>query len=299
MAHILITKIENKVSSKGNDYLSINTITIEDNNKPKCQTYQYYKPDTTLSTNNVYVINYETKPYGNVIKAITPEPNYNKEEFYLTYCSKEQFLNYVEQIQTWIEKLSEPYKSIVKELYTRYGLYDKNPTEHPLLTNTGARVHHHSGKYGLIAHIVEVTQNAINLSNTCFKSINPNLHLVVAGALLHDIGKFDTYQISELGEPQMSPTGEVINHLPYGLAILQTSPYLIQHPTEILKLQEIIQSHHSKIEWGAVATPKTKEAIIVANADLFSYYTEAYKDGVASNQSVINIGDMKIMNGGL
>ena len=287
----LVLNIENKISAKGNNY---KLITYKELNTTYTKTAFYYGT-LDIQNNVVYNITIETKPYGDVLSKFTTSDT-PISAFMQTYCTLDEFRYYVNNIKQWIEELSEPYKSIVKEFYTKYGLYDEYPENNPYLTNTAAIRYHHVNKYGLIAHIFEVTCNAINLFNIYAKT-NPNPNIVVAGALLHDLGKFETYQISEVGIPEISEKGEYINHLPYGMALLMTSSYREQYPTEITRLLEIIQSHHTKIEYGAVDTPKTIESIIVAQADIISYYTEAYIQGVKDiNQKTIPIGEFKIIN---
>ncbi|MFW9876219.1 MAG: HD domain-containing protein, partial [Candidatus Thorarchaeota archaeon] len=73
--------------------------------------------------------------------------------------------------------------------------------------------YHHNYPYGLFEHTVETIQNAILISKGR-DNIELDQDLLIAGALLHDIGKINCYEITsgkiiftELGEKQ----GHIVN----------------------------------------------------------------------------------------
>jgi len=123
--------------------------------------------------------------------------------------------------------------------------------------------HHHAYLGGLIHHTVNVTQKALSLS-VDHQEINRDL--VIAGALLHDIGKIRTYDWSGI-TIKMTDEGRFLGHIVLGLSLI--GPYF--EPLDWLvknKLFHIIAAHHGKLEWGSPVEPVIPEAYVVFMADL-------------------------------
>jgi 3'-5' exoribonuclease len=94
-----------------------------------------------------------------------------------------------------------------------------------------------------------------------------NKALVVAGAVLHDIGK-----IRELaGRPTgtvYTPQGELIGHMPLGRDIVREAAAEVEiDPETLLRLEHLILSHQRLPEWGSPKPPMTPEALLVHYAD--------------------------------
>lgn len=286
----LIVDITERISKNGNPYLNITGVTQQC--KETFVFMQFNKRPIEIS--KVYEIGYQENNYGKIIESVTPS-DLSPTLFTKSFCSQEEFIQHVEAVKAKIESLNSPYKEIVAEQFKTYGLYDENPSQNDILTNTAAIKHHHSHRFGLIAHINEVAAYALHLM-PIFSASSPNRDLVLAGALLHDIGKFVTYGIDGNGIPIFTPIGNYINHLPFGLVELARNPLYNLYQREFVLLMEIIQSHHTLIEHGAIQTPQTVESLIVSQADMFSYYSEAFKHIPESQDRRVKIGDFYIMN---
>ena len=93
--------------------------------------------------------------------------------------------------------------------------------------------------------------------------------LVLAGALLHDIGKLEAYRWS--GAFETTDAGALLGHVALGLA--HADPRVAAEPVapctgeELLLLQHLIGSHHGRLEFGAAAPPMTLEAEVLHYAD--------------------------------
>ena len=75
---------------------------------------------------------------------------------------------------------------------------------------------HHAKLGGLLLHLFEVTSIARNMA----KTMNANPDLVVVGALLHDVGKVEAYEIDG-GGFGYTPCGLLLGHVVLGCLILE------------------------------------------------------------------------------
>ncbi len=78
-----------------------------------------------------------------------------------------------------------------------------------------AVAHHHAYVGGLLEHTVAVARTARSLAGTYSESgYEINVPVAVAGALLHDLGKMDSYRL--VPAPEMTVVGTVIDHIVLG-----------------------------------------------------------------------------------
>lgn len=138
-----------------------------------------------------------------------------------------------------------------------------------------AMKHHHATISGLAEHSIEVAELAVRMA-----SVGPYVHqldrdVIIAGALLHDLGKVDEYQFGRGRPIATSGFGRLRSHLCRGselVALAVADSYAL--PAGVLTLetvtavQHIIESHHA--EYGSVVQPQCMEAMIVHIADLCS-----------------------------
>ena len=113
-------------------------------------------------------------------------------------------------------------------------------------------------------HTLSVTRNAVTLA----KWYGANLDFVIAGALLHDIGKLETYSWNVGFD--MTQKGRMQQHIMLGALLIQR--ILIEQEIELDEdtsdqLYHLIASHHGHYEWGSNPVPQTPEAVILHLAD--------------------------------
>ncbi|MCC7304146.1 HD domain-containing protein [bacterium] len=122
---------------------------------------------------------------------------------------------------------------------------------------------HHDYVGGLLEHTLEVMAIAETVISLYPKA---NRSIIIAGILLHDIGK-----IYELGIEQTNfirtLQGYLIGHINIGMRILNQFIPKDFPEQKRMEIEHIILSHHREIEFGAAIRPATLEAIIVAMAD--------------------------------
>jgi len=137
---------------------------------------------------------------------------------------------------------------------------------------------HHNYKGGLAVHTLSVTKHAIALWKN-YQGKNLDIEVVVAGAILHDIGKLSEYN----EDGSRTAFGNLISHLVDGAE--RVTDYCAINGVDansdrkILVIKHVILSHHEKLEFGSPNRPATAEAMIVARADALDAVMEGiYKE---------------------
>lgn len=143
----------------------------------------------------------------------------------------------------------------------------------------GAPRGHHAQIGGLLLHVVEVA----TIARAAAKTMRGDVDLVTAGALLHDIGKVETYGITAAGFEYTQP-GFLIQHIVLGSLMLDRKfralPPGTFTETQELELHHFIQSHHGIPEHGAAVRPMTLEAELLHWADQASANGNNFVDAV-------------------
>ncbi|MBO8157961.1 HD domain-containing protein [Thermosyntropha sp.] len=131
-----------------------------------------------------------------------------------------------------------------------------------------ARKIHHNYAGGLLEHTIRVAELCIKAA-----SIYPSLNrdLLITGALLHDIGKIEEYEMNVL--PEYTVPGRMVGHIVLGHEILDealkklvmTRPDM---PKELpIMLKHMILSHHGSLEYGSPVKPLFPEALLLHMMD--------------------------------
>lgn len=125
---------------------------------------------------------------------------------------------------------------------------------------------HHAKLGGLLLHVYEVTAIARQTART----VRANADLAVAGALLHDVGKVEAYEIGPAGFAVTS-CGLLLGHVVLGALMLERRVAALGEPVcsdgQLQELHHMILSHHGSLEFGSPVQPMTTEAEIVHWAD--------------------------------
>jgi 3'-5' exoribonuclease len=125
---------------------------------------------------------------------------------------------------------------------------------------------HHAKLGGLLKHTCEVAHIALAITHL-YPTADPDL--VLAGVLLHDIGKLESYRWD--GQFQVTVPGSVIGHVVLGALMLdrrvRAESAMPCTEKELQLLTHLILSHHGKLEFGAPVGPMTLEAEIIHYAD--------------------------------
>jgi 3'-5' exoribonuclease len=100
--------------------------------------------------------------------------------------------------------------------------------------------------------------------------LNPPLNksIVIAAAILHDIGKLRELEYHPV-EAKYTKEGQLIGHVLIGRDMIREAAAKIEgFPEEtLLLLEHAVLSHHGKREFGAPILPQTLEALLVSYID--------------------------------
>lgn len=178
------------------------------------------------------------------ISGIVPKGNFNVKE-------------YETRLQNYIRTVRTPGLRILLENIFTGTTYDK------FLSNPAGMKLHHAYLGGLLQHSVDVTGLAVAMSEQ-IDGIDKDL--VIAGALLHDIGKLREIS-TEVGFPYTGE-GRLLGHISMSALMVQEVAAKLRMPNNVMeKLLHILLSHHGENDKGSPVACATKEAFIVHYAD--------------------------------
>jgi len=141
---------------------------------------------------------------------------------------------------------------------------DNTAVKSAFLHHSAARTNHHAYLGGLCEHSLNVAQICEFLAPR-YKYVNRDL--LIAAALLHDIGKI--YELSEFPENAYTDAGQLLGHITMGAQLVTDEIAKISDfPAELKNLLlHCLLSHHGKREYGSPIVPKVIEAFILNKAD--------------------------------
>ncbi len=147
----------------------------------------------------------------------------------------------------------------------------------------GAKALHHSHLGGLLEHTVGVVKVLLAVAE-CHPELNRDL--LVAGALLHDIGKLRELSVDT--GIDYTDTGRLVGHIVHTDRMVNAAiGELPGFPEELSdRLCHILLSHHGQKEYGAPIVPMTAEACALHYADNLDahvqYFGQVIERGAAS-----------------
>jgi 3'-5' exoribonuclease len=140
---------------------------------------------------------------------------------------------------------------------------------------------HHAALGGLLKHTVEVGVIARQIAKTC----GAQWDIVLAGVLLHDIGKLEAYRWD--GVFTMTPAGSLLGHVVLGSLMLDRRLDEEDEPPlgdeQRLLLHHLVLSHHGELEFGSPVRPMTIEAEVLHDADDASATTANFAAALREN----------------
>ena len=181
---------------------------------------------------------------GDDISNLVPHGDFDVEGY------KNKLANYIKAVHTpTLRKLLETVFS-----GNTYDAFVHNPADMKL---------HHAYIGGLLQHSVDVADLAVAMADR-IEGVDKDL--VIAGALLHDIGKIKEIS-AEIGFPYTN-AGRFMGHIAMTSMMVQEAAFKLNIPAQRLEqLQHILLSHHGENEKGSPVACATREAFIVHYAD--------------------------------
>ncbi len=120
--------------------------------------------------------------------------------------------------------------------------------------------YHHPYLGGLLEHTWFVTRHAL-ASLAIYPELNRDL--VLAGTILHDLGKIK--ELANPPAPERTVPGHLLGHVVLGWEMVRAAAQGLDFPdpTLLVQLEHILLSHHGTMEFGSPVVPKTREALLV------------------------------------
>ncbi len=143
-------------------------------------------------------------------------------------------------------------------------------------SSPAAKTIHHTYIGGLLEHTLSITEICDFLASH-YK--NTDRDLLLAGALLHDIGK-----IYELKNFDYSTEGQLVGHITIGAMTVDRKSREIENFPESLRMEiiHLILSHQGEKEWGSPVVPMTAEALLLHYADNMDAKLKIFEQAIES-----------------
>ncbi len=164
------------------------------------------------------------------------------------------------ELQLLVASVRNPF---LKKLLSVF--FKKEPMWQRFQDSPAAKGIHHAYVGGLLEHSLSVAQIADGLAEH-YSGVDRSL--LLAGALLHDIGKVEELAM-ELALIDYTPQGRLKGHLVMGSEMVaEAASNIRDFPAELLtQLQHLILSHHGRQEFGSPTVPMTIEAFVLSFVD--------------------------------
>ena len=219
-----------------------------------------------VTVNNVYNIVGKiqefpegSKKYNILIDDIRTSKKYNIDDFKRTAIKLDKHVEYFFNVQKEIK--NKDLIRLLSSIFTDETLREK------FLNAPAAKIHHHNYKGGLVVHTNEVISICKNLCQV-YEKLDEDL--LITAAILHDIGKIETYDLDENNLITINRKGKLLDHIFIGANIVEQMCERLEINEELkTKLVHMILSHHGEKElgWGSTIDPQTPEAMALHYAD--------------------------------
>jgi 3'-5' exoribonuclease len=185
----------------------------------------------------------------------------------------------IHEINEKVKEVANPY--LAKLLTMVFG--PTSSLKHKFYLAPAGKTIHHAYAGGLLEHSLEVTDLCRLLAKCNPSKIDQDL--LLTGALLHDLGKIEEYNIYNASFTQ-TDHGLLKGHIILGLELIrEIISYINDFPDRLkLLLEHMIIAHHGRQEWGSPVEPKTIEAVTLHYADLMSCHVN-HALGIMDNHS--------------
>ena len=126
-----------------------------------------------------------------------------------------------------------------------------------------AVVVHHAYRGGLLEHILKLADVGASMAS----AYDADADLLLAGAVLHDIGKLDELHYD--GVTSYTRDGNLLGHITLGVMAVRSAAAAIDgFPDDLrVRIEHLVASHHGSRELGSPVEPMSAEAFILSAID--------------------------------
>ncbi|CAH0418606.1 3'-5' exoribonuclease YhaM family protein [Periweissella ghanensis] len=283
---VLLKEVVNRTAKNGKAYLAI---IFEDKSGEMDGMYwgvtpteiQTFVPGTVVQLHATRQM-YRGKPQLKVanIKAVTAESKLQPSDFIATAPIRRQ------RMET---EINQVLFSITNPEWNRIVRYLLQKHHDQFYSYPAAKKNHHSYTGGLAYHtlsIVRLAQGIVPL----YPQINQGL--LLAGALLHDIGK--TIELSGPVSTSYTVAGNLLGHIAIAdaeIVLAVKDLQLDENSESILALRHVVLAHHGLLEYGSPVRPALLEAEVLhqldeldASIEMFTHTVEQTEPGKFSDR---------------
>jgi 3'-5' exoribonuclease len=187
---------------------------------------------------------------------------------------------YWQALDRWRHELSAPRLRDTLALF-----YDDFDFRHQYEQCPASLTGHHAALGGLLKHTAEVAV----IARVIGRVAGADLELLLAGVLLHDVGKVEAYTWE--GPFGSTDAGALLGHVVLGSLMLERRMAAAPQPPctafELGILHHLILSHHGNREFGAPVEPLTLEAEVLHHADNASAKTASMAQALNDPQHFV------------
>ena len=175
-----------------------------------------------------------------------------------------------------LREIGGQYEPVVRAVFDEH-------TRNLFLEAPAARGNHHGFERGLAEHTLSMfgAANAVCAHYSEWYPASINRSLLLAGVLLHDLGKIvDFKRVGVTWEYTLD--GEMVNHMAHAVVMVHDACMACcAEPHVERELTHMILSHHGQLEWGSPVTPKIIEAQLLHFIDNMDARSEMFRSAGA------------------
>jgi len=205
------------------------------------------------------VLDYKGELQMKVIKVRkAKEGEYAIEDFIPT--TEKDISQMYQQLTALIDSVKDEHiKLLLKNIYVN----NKEQAE-IIRTHSAAKGMHHAYMGGLLEHTLSVTEICLFMADR-YKHLNRDL--LIAGGLLHDIGKIQ--ELTPMPSNTFTDDGQLLGHIIIGVGMVTEEVKKIPNFSHELAsiIKHLIVSHHGELEFGSPKLPYISEAMCLHFAD--------------------------------
>lgn len=146
-----------------------------------------------------------------------------------------------------------------------------------------AKTIHHAWLGGLLEHVISLARLA-RVTASHYENIDADL--LMAGVILHDIGKID--ELNYERSFGYSTDGQLLGHIQIALRMIgDKAAALPGFPVKLRNLIEhMVISHHGQLEYGSPKLPSFPEALLLHHLDNMDSKMEAMRSAIEKERSM-------------
>jgi 3'-5' exoribonuclease len=197
----------------------------------------------------------------------------------------EDFVSFLPQAKRDLGEMREEFQQVLAAIEDPYlsellhDLFSSEPLASTFYTAPAAKKYHHACVGGLLEHTLAVVRLCSFVAD---EHSEMNRDLLLAAAILHDVGKATSYALGPVLD--LTDEGRLIEHVVAGALLVQQGiDHIEGFPQELRhRLLHAILAHHGSLERGSPVEPKTLEALAVHHADWMDGDLRGFIDAVES-----------------